>query len=94
MMEMLDLSVAPVRMKEELKLALATLGGLCVMTAGVPWMQEWCVGNSTTLLLVCNKHVKDTLKKCSLLPLLHTQVQLHELVHIMVLDQDQSSWTR
>ena len=62
MMEMLDLSVAPVKMKEELKFALATLGGLCVTTAGVPLMQEWCVGNSTTPLLVSNKHVNDALR--------------------------------
>ena len=40
MMEKLDLSEAPVRMKEELKFALAMLGGQCVMTAGVPLMQE------------------------------------------------------
>ena len=76
-MEMLDLLMAPVKMKEGLKFALTTLGGLCVMTAGVPLMQEWCVGNSTTPPLVCKKPVNDALRKCLLLPLLHTQVQLH-----------------
>ena len=51
--ELLMLIEKCVGQMEEWRFASATLGGQCVMTVGMLMMQQWCVGNLASPLMVC-----------------------------------------